>query len=165
MSIRYNKYAIKKTLAFYQINARAFIYNIFKTLFAISSKFPFSNLFISIFSGFSRLSVIKKVLTPNSLTIISSNALFPTIIDSSGFESGVKKMSGLAAKGLAAIGTTLAGASAYAIKVGADFEEGMSKVAAISGTSGKELEALTEIAKEMGAKTKFSATESAEAMQ
>lgn len=96
---------------------------------------------------------------------VDGSLKFDTKIDSSGFESGVKKMSGLAAKGLAAIGTTLAGASAYAIKVGADFEEGMSKVAAISGTSGKELEALTEKAKEMGAKTKFSATESAEAMQ
>lgn len=96
---------------------------------------------------------------------VDGSLKFDTKIDSSGFETGVKKMSGLAAKGLAAIGTTLAGASAYAIKVGADFEEGMSKVAAISGTSGKELEALTEKAKEMGAKTKFSATESAEAMQ
>ena len=96
---------------------------------------------------------------------VDGSLKFDTKIDSSGFESGVKKMSGLAAKGLAAIGTTLAGASAYAIKVGADFEEGMSKVAASSGTSGKELEALTEKAKEMGAKTKFSATESAEAMQ
>ena len=53
---------------------------------------------------------------------VDGSLKFDTKIDSSGFESGVKKMSGLAAKGLAAIGTTLAGASAYAIKVGADFE-------------------------------------------
>ena len=96
---------------------------------------------------------------------VDGSLKFDTKIDSSGFDTGVKKISGLAAKGVAAVGTALAGASAYAIKVGADFEEGMSKVAAISGTSGKELEALTEKAKEMGAKTKFSATESAEAMQ
>ena len=44
-------------------------------------------------------------------------------------------------------------------------EAGMSKVSAISGATGSELEALTEKAKEMGAKTKFSATESAEAFQ
>ena len=44
-----------------------------------------------------------------------------------------------------------------------DFESGMSKVAAISGATGDDLTALTEKAKEMGATTKFSATESAEA--
>ena len=41
----------------------------------------------------------------------------------------------------------------------------MSKVEAISGATGEDLAALTDKAKEMGAKTKFSATESAEAMQ
>ena len=44
-----------------------------------------------------------------------------------------------------------------------DFEQGMSKVAAISGATGDDLVALTEKAKEMGANTKYSATESAEA--
>lgn len=44
-----------------------------------------------------------------------------------------------------------------------DFESGMSKVAAISGATGEDLESLTEKAKEMGATTKFSATESTEA--
>lgn len=44
-----------------------------------------------------------------------------------------------------------------------DFESGMSKVAAISGATGDDLTALTDKAKEMGANTKFSATESAEA--
>ncbi|MDU4600312.1 MAG: phage tail tape measure protein, partial [Clostridium sporogenes] len=48
---------------------------------------------------------------------------------------------------------------------GSNFEEGMSKVSAISGATGEDLKKLTEKAKEMGAKTKFSATESAEAMQ
>ena len=41
----------------------------------------------------------------------------------------------------------------------------MSKVSAISGATGSELQQLTDKAKEMGAKTKFSATESAEAFQ
>ena len=41
----------------------------------------------------------------------------------------------------------------------------MSEVAAISGATGKDLEALTAKAKEMGATTKFSATESAEALK
>ena len=44
-----------------------------------------------------------------------------------------------------------------------DFEKGMSKVAAISGATGEDLEALTQKAKDMGATTKFSASESAAA--
>lgn len=57
----------------------------------------------------------------------------------------------------AAAGLTAAGKSFM------DFEAGMSKVAAISGATGDDLTDLTEKAKEMGATTKFSATESAEA--
>lgn len=44
-----------------------------------------------------------------------------------------------------------------------DFEAAMSQVQAISGATGSELESLTEKAKEMGATTKFTAKESAEA--
>ena len=40
----------------------------------------------------------------------------------------------------------------------------MSKVAAVSGVAGDELDALRDKAREMGAKTKFSASEAAEAM-
>lgn len=48
-------------------------------------------------------------------------------------------------------------------EAGTTFDESMSKVAAISGATGKDLEALTNKAKEMGEKTKFSASESADA--
>ncbi|NFQ67390.1 phage tail tape measure protein [Clostridium sporogenes] len=95
-----------------------------------------------------------------------------TRIDSSGAEKGVSKLNSIAGKSVkvftgavAATGTVLSGLGAYAIKVGSNFEEGMSKVSAISGATGEDLKKLTEKAKEMGAKTKFSATESAEAMQ
>ena len=74
------------------------------------------------------------------------------------FASTVKKA--LASIGLGAIAKKAVG---YIKDVGSSFEATMSKVQAISGASGKELEALTAKAKEMGAKTKFSATESAEA--
>lgn len=50
-----------------------------------------------------------------------------------------------------------------AIGVTAKFDSAMSKVSAVSGATGKDLEALRVKAKEMGATTKFSATESAEA--
>ena len=49
------------------------------------------------------------------------------------------------------------------LDAGMNFESGMSKVAAVSGATGDDLERLTEKAQEMGAKTKFSASESAEA--
>src|SRR5690606_5766802 len=51
-----------------------------------------------------------------------------------------------------------------AAKVGSDFEAGMSKVAAISGATGGDLQALEAKARELGATTQFSATESAEAL-
>ncbi|MEY8429568.1 phage tail tape measure protein [Lachnospiraceae bacterium 48-42] len=56
------------------------------------------------------------------------------------------------------------GLSAAAVKVAADFDSAMSQVAAVSGATGKELEALRDKAREMGSKTKFSASEAAEAM-
>ncbi len=49
------------------------------------------------------------------------------------------------------------------LQVGMGFESAMSQVEAVSGATGDELEALTAKAKEMGEKTKFSASESAEA--
>ena len=51
------------------------------------------------------------------------------------------------------------------IRTGMDFEASMSSVAAISGASTAELEKLTAKAEEMGATTKFTAAESAEAFQ
>lgn len=95
-----------------------------------------------------------------------------TGLDTAGIEKGISKISSLASTGLktaaAAIGgvsTALMGAGGYAVKVGSDFESAMSKVEAISGATVSQMEALTKKAKEMGASTKFSATESAEAFQ
>ena len=50
------------------------------------------------------------------------------------------------------------------VKSAADFEQGMSGVAAISGATGDALQALTDKALEMGQTTKFTATESAQAL-
>jgi phage-related minor tail protein len=59
----------------------------------------------------------------------------------------------------------LVGLGVAAVKVGSDFEAGMSEVGAISGATGNDLKMLEEKAKEMGATTKFSASESAEALK
>lgn len=95
-----------------------------------------------------------------------------TELDSSKAQSAMKKFSGTAKSALKGItiaaGTASAAITAmagYAVKVGADFEAGMSKVSAISGATGSDLDRLTEKAKEMGSKTKFSATEAASAFE
>ena len=61
--------------------------------------------------------------------------------------------------------TPIVGVGTAAVATAAKFESAMSEVAAISGASGKDLEALTEKAKQMGATTKFSASESAAALK
>lgn len=67
-------------------------------------------------------------------------------------------------KKLLPITTIVGGLGTAAVKVAADFDTGMSKVAAVSGATGAELDKLREKAREMGAKTKFSASEAADAM-
>lgn len=83
--------------------------------------------------------------------------------------SSFGKIGSAALKGTAvavtAVGTAISGASVAAIKFGSDFESQMSRVKAISGATSEEFTLLSEKAKEMGAKTKFSATESAKAME
>lgn len=81
------------------------------------------------------------------------------------YTSAIEKGVSTLAKWGAAAGGALSAAGGYAIKVGGDFEAGMSQVAAISGATGDDLQKLTDLAKEMGAKTKFSATEAAEGYQ
>ena len=56
------------------------------------------------------------------------------------------------------------GLGTAAVKTAADFDSAMSKVAAVSGDTGSDFDNLRDKAREMGAKTKFSATEAADAM-
>ena len=55
-------------------------------------------------------------------------------------------------------------AGTAAVKTASDFDSAMSKVAAVSGATGDDLDKLRDKAREMGSKTKFSASEAAEAM-
>lgn len=57
----------------------------------------------------------------------------------------------------------IVGLGVAAVSTAANFESGMSKVQSICGASGSEMDQLTAKAKEMGAKTKFSASEAADA--
>lgn len=69
-----------------------------------------------------------------------------------------------AGKKLLPVTATVTALGTASVKTTADFEAAMSKVAAVSGASTSEMEALTAKAREMGSKTKFSASEAAEAM-
>ena len=95
-----------------------------------------------------------------------------TELNESGIRNGLSNLSnitksgfGVLTKAVGAVSSGLTAVATGAIMVGSNFEDGMSKVAAISGATGNDLDALTEKAKEMGASTKFSATESAAAME
>ncbi len=69
-----------------------------------------------------------------------------------------------AGKKLLPVTATVTALGTVSVKTAADFESSMSKVAAVSGATGSDLEALSKKAREMGSKTKFSASEAAEAM-
>lgn len=98
---------------------------------------------------------------------------FDTKINESGFNKGISNLSKIATTGLGvAVGNAITkvvdkvgSIGTAAVKVGMNFEAEMSKVASISGATGDEFQKLIDKAKEMGSKTKFSATESAQAME
>lgn len=78
---------------------------------------------------------------------------------------GLKTGLSVSAKAIAAVSGALGTASVAAIKVGSDFEAQMSRVQAISGATGKELEELRNQAIQLGADTSFSASEAAQGME
>lgn len=122
------------------------------------------------------------------MSISLGTAVGYLMLDHSGFSSGLKTaegelsgfqksankfssaMSGIGTK-LTSVGTSLTknvttpivGLGTAAAVTAANFESAMSKVKAISGSTGEEMTALRDKAIEMGAKTKFSAKESADA--
>lgn len=84
----------------------------------------------------------------------------------------ISKIGSIASKGLkiaataiTGTATALGGVATAAIKVGSDFEAQMSRVQAISGATGKELEELRSQAVQLGADTSFSASEAAQGME
>ena len=76
-----------------------------------------------------------------------------------------EKLTKTGKKMTALVTTPIVGAGTAVVKTAANFESSMSKVSAISGATGNDLDALTEKAKELGETTKFSASESSEALQ
>ncbi len=80
-------------------------------------------------------------------------------------KSGLANAAKVGAAAVAAVGGGIAALGTYAAKVGGDFEAQMSKVSAISGATGDDLQALEDKAKQLGIDTKFSATEAGQAFE
>lgn len=94
------------------------------------------------------------------------SVIIDTELDQSGLKTGLANLGTTLTKGIAtavaAAGAALVGLGAYAINVGSDFEYAMSGVAATMGTTVDKITVLSDKAKELGASTKFTATEAAE---
>lgn len=98
-------------------------------------------------------------------------------LDTSGFESGISaaknSFQGLSSTAVAfgnaiydvakSAAQSLGSLAKSVVEVGSSFDSSMANVAAISGAAGDELDSLRDKAKEMGATTKFSASEAADA--
>lgn len=107
------------------------------------------------------------------------------VLNTQGFKQGIKdaegdmsrfqKKSGMMSKaiggiakvakvGAVAVGTAVTALGVESIKTGMQFDKAMSQVAATMGKSTKDIKELRDFALEMGEKTKFSATEAADAL-
>lgn len=81
------------------------------------------------------------------------------------FSDAGDKMSSIGKKLSLGVTAPLVTLGGVAIKTTADFEASMSEVSAISGATGEDFQRLENLAREMGKTTKFSASESAEALK
>lgn len=79
------------------------------------------------------------------------------------FNQAGEKMTAAGRK-IAPVSAAVAGVGAVSVHTTAQFDSSMSRVSAVAGATGKDFEALRNKAIEMGNKTKFSASESADAM-
>lgn len=80
-------------------------------------------------------------------------------------QSAGKKLTSAGSTLTKSVTVPIVGLGTAAIKTSSDFESAMSKVSAISGATGTNLNKLNKKAQEMGSKTKFSATEAANAFE
>ena len=97
---------------------------------------------------------------PSSLDMVS--AKMATMGEK--LESIGNKVASVGSKLTATVTTGIVGAFTAAVKTTGDFDAAMSKVQAVSGATASQMELLTAKAREMGETTKFSASESAEAL-
>lgn len=80
-------------------------------------------------------------------------------------ETIAKKLTGTGKALTASVTVPVLGIGAAAVKTASDFNSAMSEVKAISGATGADFENLRQLAQDLGATTKFSASEAAEGMK
>lgn len=95
---------------------------------------------------------------------INSNTALTKIEEAGSKMKSVGNSISGAGKKMMGVTTVIGGLGVAAVKTSADFDTAMSKVAAVSGATGEDFDKLRDKAREMGSKTKFSASEAAEAM-
>lgn len=78
---------------------------------------------------------------------------------------GFGAMAAIGSKAVSAVGSGLKSLTTGAISAGANFENAMSSVAAISGATGSDFDRLSEKAKQLGKITQYTASETASAME
>ncbi|MDK6374789.1 MULTISPECIES: phage tail tape measure protein [Aerococcus] len=83
----------------------------------------------------------------------------------SGLQTAGHKMMGWGAALTAGVTTPIVALGKRAVETGINFEQQMSRVGAVTQASGSDMKRLTQTAKQLGADTVFSATESAQAME
>lgn len=84
---------------------------------------------------------------------------------SSKFSAAGSIMSGVGSKLTKSVSLPIAGIATASVKTAAKFESSMSEVKAITGATGGDFQKLENQAKQLGANTKFSASEAAEGMK
>lgn len=117
----------------------------------------------TVFKGIDRISsVVRRIEQRTGISTQRMGRMFRQL--DRGFSSLVGG-AGRAAKAAAAIGIAGGIAAVQIGRTGADFEQAISAVGAVSLQSRKEISALEDKARELGAKTQFTATEAANAME
>lgn len=94
----------------------------------------------------------------------ASNAMKDFQNHTSGLSQVADGMKSVGKKLMLGVTAPLVGLGLAAVKVGSEYEASMSKVQAISGATGSEMQQLEDIAREMGATTRYSASEAADAL-
>lgn len=80
-------------------------------------------------------------------------------------QSAGEKLTSVGTGLTAGVTTPLVGVGVAALKTAGDFESSMNNVRAVTGATGGEFDKMSDLAREMGSTTQFSASESADAMQ
>ncbi|OMI09307.1 phage tail tape measure protein [Bacillus paralicheniformis] len=106
--------------------------------------------------------VASEGLTRTSRSAQTASRSGQSVMNSMEKASGALKAAGVAVTGF---GGAMALGLGMAVKTTADFESAMSRVGALSGATGKQLNSLTQTAEHLGATTAFTATQAAEGMQ